>query len=295
MQKIRKAVIPVAGYGTRFLPVTKAMPKEMLPIVDKPTIQYIVEELVEAGITQIILVTGWHKRAIEDHFDRHFELETKLKQSGKLDQLAKIRKITDMAEFVYVRQKEMRGNGDAILAAKNVVGDEPFIVCWGDEILEANPLKTTQLIEAYNKYGTTILGCIRSTDPEAGNKYGFAKGDEVESGIIKVDELIEKPGVGNEPSPYSTLGGYIFNPDIFAALESIEVEEGQELVYIDAVNALMKQGTPVHAAEIKNSKHYDCGNVMEYLKTNVEMALKRPDIGSKFKDYLEEVVNGSKN
>jgi UTP--glucose-1-phosphate uridylyltransferase len=291
MQKIRKAVIPAAGYGTRFLPVTKAMPKEMLPIVDKPTIQYIVEELVAAGITQIILVTGWHKRAIEDHFDRHLELEYKLQESGKLEQLEKIKGISEMAEFVYVRQKEQRGNGDAILAAKNVVGDEPFITCWGDEILESSPTKTTQLIEAYNKYGSTVLGCIQSQDPEAGKKYGFAKGNEVEPGIIKVDEVVEKPGIGNEPSPYSLLGGNVFTPDIFAALESVEVKQGEELTYIDGVNAMMKQGKSVYTTDFKDFKYYGCGNVLEYLQANVEMALKRKDIGEKFITYLKKLTD----
>lgn len=289
MSKIRKAVIPVAGYGTRFLPVTKAMPKEMLPIVDKPTIQYIVEELVEAGIEQIILVTGWHKRAIEDHFDRHLELEYKLRESGKTQQLDQIVKISTMAEFIYVRQKEQRGNGDAILAAKNIVGDEPFIVCWGDEILQSSPIKTKQLIDAYNKYNATVLGCIKTSDPDAGKKYGFAKGEEVEEGIIKIDKLVEKPGIGNEPSPYTVLGGYVFTPEIFEALESLEIKPGEELVYIDGVNVLMNQGKNIYAAEIQNAKHYDCGNVLEYLKTNVEMALKRDDIKEKFRDYLKQL------
>ncbi len=291
MKKIRKAVIPAAGYGTRFLPETKAMPKEMLPIVDKPVIQYVVEELVEAGIEQIIIVTGWHKRAIEDHFDRHLELENKLRVAGKLDQLDQIRKISDMAEFVYIRQKEMRGNGDAILTAKNVVGDEPFVVLWGDDFIVAEPSRTKQLIDAYNKFGTNILGCIRTDDPDDAKKFGFAKGQEVEDGVIKIEELIEKPGVDKKPSNLATVSGSLFVPEIFNALAGFTPEEGKELVYVDGVNVLRQQGIDSHAVEIKGGKYYDCGNVTQYLKTNIEMALKRPGIREEMMEFLNKIVN----
>lgn len=290
MQKIRKAVIPAAGYGTRFLPVTKAMPKEMLPIVDKPVIQYIVEELVEAGIEQIIIITGWHKRAIEDHFDRHLELEYKLKESGKMEQYEQIKKISTMAEFVYIRQKEQRGNGDAILTAKNVIGDEPFIVFWGDDFIVAEPSRAKQLIAAYEKYGTTILGGIRTDNPEDAKKYGFAKGIEMPDGAIKIEELIEKPGIDRLPSNLATVSGQVYNPDIFAALESCKVEGNQELVYIDGVNKLRESGVPAYAVEIKGGKYYDCGNVTQYIKTNIEMALKRPDIEPELSAYIKELA-----
>jgi len=290
MKKITKAVIPAAGYGTRFLPATKAMPKEMLPIVDKPVIQYVVEELVASGIEQIIIVTGWHKRAIEDHFDRHLELEYKLKEGNKLEQLEKIKKISEMAEFVYVRQKEQKGNGDAILAAKNVIGNEPFVVCWGDEIMLADPLKTKQLIDAYYKYGTTILGSIKADTPEDAKKYGFAKGIEVERGVIKIDELVEKPGEEKRPSNNAILGGYVFPPEIFQALEECNAAPGQELVYIDGVNKLREQGREAYAVEIKGGKYYDCGNVLQYLKTNVELALIREDINGSFKSFIKETA-----
>jgi UTP--glucose-1-phosphate uridylyltransferase len=288
MKKIRKAVIPAAGYGTRFLPVTKAMPKEMLPIVDKPVIQYVVEELVEAGIEQIIIVTGWHKRAIEDHFDRHLELEYKLKESGKLEQLEQIKKLSEMAEFVYVRQKQQRGNGDAILTAKNIVGDEPFIVFWGDDFISAEPSRARQLIEAYNKYETTILGGVRTNDPEDAKKYGFAKGLEMADGAIKIEELIEKPGVGKMPSNLAIVSGQVYTSEIFGALESVVVPEGEELVYIDGVNKLREDGRDAYAVEIKNGKYYDCGNVEQYLKTNVEMALKRWGNDSDFAKFIKE-------
>lgn len=290
MKKIRKAVVPVAGYGTRFLPASKAMPKEMLPIVDKPVIQYVVEELAEAGIEQIIFVTSWHKRAIEDHFDRHLELEAKLEKAGKLEQLEKIKKLSSLAQFVYVRQKEARGNGDAILTAEKIVGDEPFIVLWGDDFITAEPSRTKQLIEAYNKYETTILGGVRTDNPEDTKRYGFAKGEEVEDGVIKVTDLIEKPGPENPPSNLAIVSGFVFTPDIFRALKECDVAEGNELVYVDGVNQLRKEGQDCMAMEIKGGRYYDCGNVTEYLKTNVEMALKREDINGEFSSFIKETA-----
>lgn len=290
MKRIRKAVVPVAGYGTRFLPASKAMPKEMLPVVDKPVIQYVVEELAEAGIEQVIFVTSWHKRAIEDHFDRHLELERKLEKAGKIELLEKIKKLSEMAEFVYVRQKEARGNGDAILTAEKVVGDEPFIVLWGDDFISAKPSRTTQLIEAYNKYGMTILGGVRTDDPEDTKRYGYAKGEEVENGVIKISELIEKPGPENPPSNLAVVSGFVFTPEIFRALRECKIEEGKELVYVDGVNQLRKEGQDCMAIEIKDGKYYDCGNIIDYLKTNVEMALKRDEIKGEFGEFIKNIA-----
>ncbi|MFA7252924.1 MAG: UTP--glucose-1-phosphate uridylyltransferase [Patescibacteria group bacterium] len=292
MKKIRKAVIPAAGYGTRFLPATKAMPKEMLPIVDKPVIQYVVEELVEAGIEQIILITGWHKRAIEDHFDRHLELEHKLFEAGKLEQLDKIKKISEMAEFVYVRQKEQRGNGDAILTAKNVVGDEPFIVFWGDDFILSEPSRAKQLISAYEQYGSTILGGIMTKNPEDAKIYGFAKGQEIADGVIKVEDLIEKPGADKKPSDLAIVSGFVFPPEIFGALEACKIEEGKELVYVDGVNKLRNDGIPAYAVEIKGGKYYDCGNVVKYIKTNLEIAMQRDDIKKEMTPFIREMAAG---
>lgn len=290
MKRIRKAVVPAAGYGTRFLPASKAMPKEMLPIVDKPVIQYVVEELVEAGIEQIILVTGWHKRAIEDHFDRHLELERKLEQSGKTEQLEMIKNLSNMAEFVYVRQKEANGNGGAILTAKNIVGDEPFLVMWGDDFIVAEPSRASQLIDAYNKYGTTIMAGVRTSNPEDYKRYGYAKGDEIEPGTMKVSELIEKPGTANPPSNLAVVSGFVFTPDLFGALESFTPEAGKELVWVDGVNVLRSQGQDAYAIEIKGGKYYDCGNITEYLKTNVELALRRPEISGEFGRFIKETA-----
>ena len=289
-KKIRKAVVPAAGYGTRFLPASKAMPKEMLPIVDKPVIQYVVEELVEAGIEQIIMATGWHKRAIEDHFDRHLELEHKLKEAGKTEELEKIQKLSSMAEFVYVRQKEMNGNGGAILTAKNIVGDEPFIVLWGDDFITAPESRTRQLIKTYDKYQNVILGGIKTNKAEDTKRYGFAKGPNMGDGVIKVEELIEKPGPDNAPSNLAIVSGFAFPPEIFDALESFEPKPGEELVYVDGANVLRERGRDVYAMEIKGGKYYDCGNIEEYLKTNVEMALKRDDISHTFSDFIKETA-----
>jgi len=290
IKKIRKAIIPVAGYGTRFLPVTKSIPKEMIPIIDKPVLQIIVEELVEAGIKQIILVTGWHKRAIEDHFDHHLELEAALEKSGKDDLLKQIKEISDMAEFIYVRQKQQRGNGDAILCAKNVIGDESFIVLWGDDFFVSNPNRTRQMLAVYQKYPGIIMSGYRTTKPKDTLRYGFAKGEEIRSGLVKVDEFIEKPGPDNVPSDMAIVSGFIFPPEIFPALEAKgkNLKPGQELVYVDGVNAI-KDKIPAYALEIKDGKYYDTGDKLEYLKACVEFGLKRPDFGKDFKKYLKSL------
>jgi UTP--glucose-1-phosphate uridylyltransferase len=288
-QRIRKAVVPVAGYGTRFLPATKAMPKEMMPIIDKPVIQIVVEQLVEAGIEQIILVTGWHKRSIEDHFDNHLELEGRLEESGKEEVLKTIRDISNMAEFIYVRQKEQRGNGDAILCAKNIVGDEPFVVMWGDEFIDSDPVPAKQAIDLYNKYQATIFAGFETDKEEDTLKYGFAKGKEVEKGVIEVDELVEKPGPGKAPSNLAIVSTFVFPPEIFAALEKKgeNLKKGEELVWLDGVNSI-KNKIPAYGFNA-GGKFYDCGNKLEYLKTNVEFALKNSEIKDEFRSYLKKL------
>lgn len=287
--KVRKAVIPVAGFGTRFLPQTKAMPKEMLPIVDKPIVQYVVEELVGAGIEQIILVTGWHKRAIEDHFDRHFELEARLENDGKLDKLEEVRKISNLAEFVYVRQKEARGNGDAILTAEGAVGNEPFVVLWGDDFIDAEPSRTKQMIAAFEKYQAPILSAVKTNDPEAPKKYAYAAGKDSGNGVLEVSEIVEKPGQGRAPSDYAVVSGFLFTPDIFEALREAQkkVAKEKELVYVDGLNVMLSQGKKVYALEIENGKYYDCGSKLGYLETIVEMALKHKDLNGEFREYLK--------
>jgi len=292
--KIRKAVVPAAGFGTRFLPVTKSAPKEMLPIIDRPVIQYVIEELVDAGIETIILVTGWHKRAIEDYFDKHFELEHKLKEAGKENELKEIQKISEMANFIYIRQKEQRGNGDAVLCAKEAIGDEPFIMFWGDDFFEAKPTRAKQLLTAYDKFESIVMAGYKTTRKEDTLKYGYVGGKELDGGVMEIEKFIEKPGPDNAPSDMAIVSGFIFTPDIFEALERVKVPEGQELYYTDGVNYLMDKGKKVYAQEIKNGKYYDCGNVIEYLKTNVDFALKREDINGEFEEYLLEKVKNLK-
>jgi len=291
-KQVRKVVIPAAGFGTRFLPATKASPKEMLPIVDKPIIQYVVEEAVEAGIKQVILVTGWHKRAIEDHFDRHFELEARLEKDGKVKELAEVKRISDLADFVYVRQKEALGNGHALLCAREIVGDEPFVVLWGDDFITADPSRTKQMIKAYEKYQTTILSAISTNDPEDTRKYGYVGGKKIEDGIIEVDQFIEKPGPDKAPSNLAVVSGFIFTPDIFDALEEAipeTIDKGKELYYVDGVNKLLAKGVKVHALAIKNAKYYDCGSKLGYLKTVIDHGLAHDDLNGEFRDYLKSL------
>lgn len=294
MKSVRKAVIPAAGFGTRFLPQTKAMPKEMLPIVDKPVIQYVVEELVDAGIKDIIIVTGYHKRTIEDHFDfPNLDLIENLKMGGekKRPLLEQVEKIANMANFVYVRQKGPYGNGTPLLNVRHLVGDEPFIYAWSDDFIQATPSRFKQLIDVYEKYGGSVLGGIRATKDEDYERYGFAGGTEVEDGVIKANVVIEKPGKGNAPSDLATVSGFLFTPDIFRYLDQAysNLNEGSELYYNDALKLMLADGKDVYAAEIKNGKYYDTGNKLEYLKTVVEFALKHPDMNGKFREYLKSL------
>jgi UTP--glucose-1-phosphate uridylyltransferase len=292
--KIRKAVIPAAGFGTRFLPETKAVPKEMLPIVDKPVIQYVVEELVEAGIKNIIIVTSDHKRAIEDHFNPpNIDLVENLKKGGekKLPLLEEVEKIANIADFVFIKQEGPYGNGTPLLNVKHLIGDEPFIYAWSDDFIASKPNRFTQLIDIYEKYGGSVLASIRAKSDGDYERYGFAGGSEVEPGVIKAGVIIEKPGKANAPSDLATVSGFLFTPDIFKYLETARdnLKEGEELYYNDALKLMLADGKDVFAAEIKNGKYYDTGNKLEYLKTVVEFALNRQEIGGEFRDYLESL------
>ena len=292
MKKIRKAVIPAAGFGTRFLPQTKAMPKEMLPIVDKPVIQYVVEELVDAGITDIILVTGYHKRTIEDHFDAaNLDLIENLRQGGEKKRalLEQVEQISKMANFVYVRQKGPYGNGTPLINVKHLIGDEPFIYTWSDDFILATPSRFKQMLAVYEKYRTSVMGSIRAKTDEDYSRYGFAGGKMIEDGIIDVDTLIEKPGKENAPSDLATVSGFLLTPDIFDYLDQVleNLKEGQEFYYNDALKLMLKDGKRVLAAEIKGGKYYDTGNKLEYMKTVVELALKRDDMNGEFKKFLK--------
>ena len=286
-KKVRKVVIPAAGFGTRFLPATKAQPKEMLPIVNKPIIQYVVEQAVEAGIEEVILVTGWHKRAIEDHFDKHFELEARLEKDGKLEQLEEIKKISDLANFIYVRQKEPLGNGHAVLVAKDVVGDEPFLVMWGDEFFQAEPPASKQLIEAFEKYEKPVIAGIRIQRADL-PKYGIADVTPVENNIFKINRIVEKPKVEEAPSDLATHGTYLFTPDIFTILENLKPARDGEIWIADAIDGLIAK-RDVYACELKNAKYYDCGSTVSYLKAVVDFGLLDEDINGEFRSYLKSL------
>lgn len=291
--KVRKAVIPAAGLGTRFLPATKAMPKEMLPIVDKPTIQYIIEEAVDSGIKEILIITGKSKRAIEDHFDRSIELEVELEKK-KNDELLKIVKETsEMADIYYIRQKEAKGLGHAIYCARTFVGDEPFAVLLGDDIVHNgdNPC-LKQLIDIYEKYESSILGVQEVADKDV-SKYGIVAGGRISNNVYKVSDLVEKPAMEESPSNVAILGRYIINPGIFDILANTKPGKGGEIQLTDALRVLSKQEDMY--AYIFQGKRYDVGDKLGFLQATVEFALRRADLKEGFLRYLTDVVEKEEN
>lgn len=286
-KKIRKAVIPAAGFGTRFLPATKAQPKEMLPIVDKPIIQYVVENAVASGIEQIIIVTGAHKRSIEDHFDRQFELEQRLKDSGKNEELSEIKRISDLAEFVYIRQKEPLGNGHAVLVAKKIIGEEAFAVLWGDEFIDASPPALKQLIDAYIKTGNPVIAGVR-VEKEDLSKYGIAKVLQIKDNLYQLEGLVEKPTAGEAPSNLAAHCNYILPPEIFEILEELAPSKAGEIWLPDAIAKLTETMT-VNVLEIQNAKYFDCGSKLGYLKAVVEFGLRHQGLNGEFRQYLKSL------
>ncbi len=289
--KIRKAVIPAAGYGTRFLPMTKASPKEMLPVIDKPIIQYVVEEAVASGIEDIIIVTGSNKRAIEDHFDFNGELESYLEKVGKFKELDEIREIAQMANFIYIRQKGPYGNGTPILNVEAIIGDEPFAVLWGDQftsVEDGKPPRLKQMMDAFEKYNDPILSFVKAKSDADFDRYGVPAIKEIENGIHEVLEIVEKPGKENAPSDLVSDGGYILTPDIFKALKETEVGKGDELWLVDGINKL-KANHKIYACEVKDGTYHDTGNKLEYLKANIDFALKRDDIKNELSEYLKKL------
>jgi UTP--glucose-1-phosphate uridylyltransferase len=285
---IRKAVIPAAGLGTRFLPATKAQPKEMLPIVDKPVIQYIVEEAAASGIEQVVIITGQSKRAIEDHFDRSFELEYRLAETGKKKQLEEIKHIAELVDFVYVRQPQPLGNGHAVLLAKDVIGDEPFAVLWGDDVVVSEPPCLRQMIDVYDRFGRSVLAAMRVPERDY-PKYGMIKtSGKAEERIYRVEDLIEKPTIEESPSNLAQVKAYILTPEIFRFLESTKASKGGEIWLADAIKALL-QHEVVYAYEFLG-RRYDAGNVLEYLQANVDLALQRPEFRNEFIGYLRSVT-----
>lgn len=285
--KITKAVIPAAGFGTRFLPQTKAMPKEMLPIVDKPVIQYVVEELVASGITDIIIVTGWNKRSIEDHFDYPNELIKTLESQGKEDLLEQVKRTAQLANFIYIRQKGPYGNGTPVLCARTIIGDDPFVVIWGDEFIYADPPRAKQCIDVFEKYQDPVISAVRVQKNDV-SRYGIVDAVNVEDNVWQIKELIEKPKPTEAPSNLAAHGCYILTSDIFDILAHLKPGKSNEIWLTDAIRELMKK-RPIYACEIQNGKYYDTGNKLEYMKTVVDLALKHPEIKDDFRAFLKSL------
>ncbi|MGN1362629.1 MAG: UTP--glucose-1-phosphate uridylyltransferase GalU [Methanobrevibacter sp.] len=279
-----KAVIPAAGFGTRFLPATKAQPKEMLPVFDKPTIQYVIEEAVASGIDDILIVTGKNKRSIEDHFDKSFELEHSLKEKGKLNELKRIQDITDLADITYVRQKEQKGLGDAIYCARKHIGGEPFAVMLGDTITKGDVPCTKQLIDVYKKYNSSAIAVERVPDEKV-ERYGIIDGRPVEDTVYKIDKLVEKPALKDAPTNLAIMGRYFLTPDIFEHIENTEPGVGGEIQLTDALAKLN-----VIYGSIFNGHTYDIGNRMEWLMTSIEFALEDEEAHDQILNYMKEKV-----
>ena len=288
--EVRKAVIPAAGLGTRFLPATKASPKEMLPLVDKPLIQYAVEEAVASGIEDIIIITGRGKRAIEDHFDRSVELEENLKGSGKAQLLSQMRHISTLANFCYVRQTEALGLGHAVLCAQRLIGDEPFAIMLGDEIIDATVPGLAQLIHAYKKRHSAILG-VQEVSHQDVNRYGIVAPRTIAAGLHRVEDLIEKPAPGEAPSNLAVIGRYVLPPEIFSILRKTRPGKNGEIQLTDALRELAKK-SPMHALEVRGQR-YDAGDKLGFLIATVEFALKNPALGQDFGDYLQNRMRSS--
>lgn len=292
--KVRKAVIAAAGFGTRFLPQTKAMPKEMLPIVDKPIIQYIVEELVAAGIDDIVIVTGYHKRTIEDHFDEiSGDLRDNLEQGSKIELLNETAKIAELANFVYVRQKGPYGTATPLTSVRHLLGDEPFIYVFADDLIVAKPNCYSQMIALYEAFGGGVIPCIRLTEDIQYERYGVLGGELVRPDVMRMSTIVEKPGRARAPSDFAGVGGYLLTPDVFDYLERglQMLEGGQEFYLTDKViQPMLTDGKLYYGGLIKNSTRYDTGNKLDYLKTVVDFALKHDDIKDDFRDYLQKVI-----
>lgn len=282
--KVRKAVIPAAGLGTRFLPATKAQPKEMLPIVDKPTIQYIIEEAVDSGIEEILIITGRNKESIENHFDKSIELEMQLERSGKLKELDIVRKISSMADIHYIRQKEPKGLGDAVSCAKSFVGNEPFAVMLGDDVIDSEVPCLKQLMNCFNEYKTSILGVQKVNENDV-MKYGIIKGLYIKENVYKVKVLIEKPTIDEAPSNIAILGRYIITPQIFEVLNNVKPGKNGEIQLTDALQQLISIEA-MYACEFVGNR-YDVGDNLGLLQANIEFALKRGDLREKLVKYIK--------
>ncbi|HBR58849.1 MAG TPA: UTP--glucose-1-phosphate uridylyltransferase [Blastocatellia bacterium] len=285
-QKIRKAVFPAAGLGTRFLPATKASPKEMLPLVDKPLIQYSVEEAVESGIDSILIITGRDKSAIENHFDISFELEQLLKEKGNQAMFESVRAISEMAKISYTRQKQALGLGHAIYQARDFTGSEPFAVLLADDIVDAEKPALRQIMEVFERYQSPVIATMQ-VEGEAISRFGVIDADEVEPNVYKIKNLVEKPAFADAPSDLAIIGRYIFTPDIFAAIENTAPGAGGEIQITDAMRGLLAQ-RPIYAVRLEGTRH-DAGDKLGFLIATVEFALRRQDLGDEFRKYLQSL------
>ncbi len=286
MSRVKKAVIPVAGFGTRFLPATKSQPKEMLALIDKPVIQYIVEEMVASGIEDIILVTSSEKRAIEDHFDHHQALEEHLKAAGKLEELERINRISEMANFIYVRQKGPYGNGTPVLNVRHIIGDEPFVLAFGDSLIKSSIPATRQMLEVFDRFQDPVVS-VSVVPHEETCHYGIITGEKVADRTYKISGIIEKPSPADAPSDLAATGRYILTPDIFDILAAIKVQKNREFYVTDAVDILLKR-RDFYACEI-DGHFYDCGNKLEFLKAITDFALERPDLKDAYAAHLKSL------
>jgi UTP--glucose-1-phosphate uridylyltransferase len=284
-QRVRKAVVPAAGLGTRFLPATKAQPKEMLPLVDKPAIQYVVEEAVSVGITDILVITGRGKRSLEDHFDRSFELEYYLKRGGKDDDLAEMRRIAEMAQIHYLRQGDPLGLGHAVSVAADHVGEHPFAVMLGDDIMHPDAGVLAGMLDAFERLGGSVIA-LKEVPPADISSYGCAAVKPLEGSIVQVEDLVEKPDPADAPSNLAVMGRYVFGPQIFGALAATEPGRGGEIQLTDAIKALA-QREPVYGWTFKEGR-FDVGNKLDWLQATVELALEREDLGPAFRKFLIE-------
>jgi UTP--glucose-1-phosphate uridylyltransferase len=285
-QRVRKAVFPAAGLGTRFLPATKASPKEMLPLVDKPLIQYVVEEAVASGVESVIIVTGRGKTAIEDHFDVSFELEKLLEVRGKQAEMKAMRTISEMARVSYVRQQEALGLGHAVLQARDLVGDEPFAVMLSDDIIDSETPALRQLLDVYEKYDAPVIGTMQVAG-EAISRFGVIDGEEVSDGIYRIKDMVEKPSFADAPSDLAIIGRYVLTPDIFSELEKTQPGAIGEIQITDAMRSLLKQ-RPFYAVRFEG-KRYDAGDKLGFLIATVEFALKHEDLAVEFREYLQSL------
>jgi UTP--glucose-1-phosphate uridylyltransferase len=296
MAKVTKAVIAAAGFGTRFLPQTKAMPKEMLPLIDKPIIQYIVEDLVAAGIKDIIIVGSSNKRSIEDHFDTPSQdLLNNLKAGGPSKQpyIDQVQAIANLANFVYIRQKGPYGTATPIMNAAHLIGDEPFIYAFADDLTVATPNSFQQMVSLYEEFNGGIVPCIRIKDDKDYSRYGVVGGEEIRPDVIKMTEVVEKPGKDKAPSNFAGVGGYLFTPDVFEYIERgvRDLPEGMEFYVTDSViEPMLREGKNFYACEIQNSQRYDTGDKLEYIKTVIDFALREADMGPAILDFIKSKV-----